>query len=621
MLPINSIQHVHDDAFKDLSSLQNLNMTGNKLNKPPFLKDICDTLLTIDFSNNQISEITDGHFIGCAKVLSLNLKINLIKELTNLTLIGLDSLEQLQLEKNAISSIECHAFWGLSSVTNIELHNNKLRDFPCYCFRNNSAKMKSITIFVNPIENIDVAAVKCIPSIESIYFHYTAIKNFDFIAFLPNLKSLKLLSAGSFATNIMTFSSSFALNYIQIHYGDLHEFPVFSVSKNITTELDLRYNIISCIDVPRITGLVALRYLNLDYNDLRHFPSHNCPLSDSINVTEASFSFPSLERIQMNYNRLEVFPVLPGLAHLLWVELNNNSISQFPGGNLAILTTVLRLELSHNSANSFPDFSMLPTTNQLAIIYLDNNRINSIAHARISTLVHLQELTLDHNYIDALSDMEFCLPQLWHFPLHHNLLQDLIAMIAQTGGQWKLVKWDISHNNLTNIPKPLMVQLASLEYLDASFNLIEEMPYLTAVAENITHVNLSYNQINTIPTGYMINLLSLEYLDLRENLLTEFPFWTLSVSTALSYLDLQGNMLSTLPRDIVGLKLSDTAVIDIRYNSLLCDQRLCWMRHYKPLWLLRDLSPCVAPAPLVGTAFDDLTDRQLGCLCKSMVLV
>ena len=370
-----------------------------------------------------------------------------------------------------------------------------------------------------------------------------------------------------------------------------------------------------------------------------------------------------------------------------------------------MFTTASCIKLSHNSANSFPDFSML-ANNQFAIIHLDNNRIKSISNEYISTLVRLEELTLDHNYIDALPHKEFCIPQLVHFPLHNNLLLDLSPMIATVGIQWKLISWDISYNNLTTtvypkkyahgfcfavlccgyiltdfpisirltslallqsndcpsaskatlmnmdkyfmwihyerlhnhnkakhnktvciflgiycIPKRLLLQLTSLEYLNASCNLIEEMPYLTAVAAKIISVNLSHNHIRSIPAAYMNNLLSLEHLDLQGNLLNEFPFWTLKMSTSLDYLNLQHNILSTLPANYPELKLSDTAVVDIRQNPLFCDKTLCWMRHYKPLVLLRDLTPCITPRSLVGAVFNDLTDSQLQCLCKCVVLL
>ena len=552
---------------------------------------------------------------------TLYLRGNRITKVTNQTLVGLDSLEQLHLSYNLITTIDCHAFWGLSSVKTIRLDFNDIRDFPCYCFKNNAIKITKMNLMANEIENINPSAIKCASSVEVLHFWAARIDTLDFISFLPNLTTL--IVSQNFrilAVDYFTFSVSFALEHIEIVQCNLQEFPLLSVSKNVTTHLILNNNLISCIDVPSITGLLALWKLELNKNHLLHFPSNSCPRSDPVVAVEANFTFPSMTYIQINYNRLEVFPVLPGLANQSLIELNYNNISQFPVQNLAMLTTASCIKLSHNSANSFPDFSML-STNQLAIIHLDNNRIKSIPYAYISSLVHLEELTLDNNYIDALPDMEFCIPQLVHFPLHHNLLQDLGPMIATVGSQWKIINWDISYNNLTTIPKPLLLQLTSLEYFNASCNLIEVMPYLTAVAANIISVNLSYNHIRIIPAVHMYNLLSLKDLDLQGNLLNEFPFWTLTVSTSLDHVNLQHNILSTLPANFPDLKLGDTTVVDIRQNPLFCDRNLCWMRHYKPLVLVRDLAPCATPTPLVGAVFNTLTDRQLQCLCKYVVLL
>ena len=552
---------------------------------------------------------------------TLYLRGNRITKVTNQTLVGLDHLEQLELSYNLIITIDCHAFWGLSSVKTIALNFNNIIDFPCYCFKNNALKITEMDLMANEIENIHPSAIKCASSVEFLKFWAARLDTLDFILSLPNLTKLVVsLNFKTLAYDNLTFSASFALGHIEIVECRIQEFPVLSVSKNVTTHLILNNNRISCIDVTRITGLLALSELDLNNNDLLHFPSNSCPRSDPVVAVEANFTFPSMTHIQINHNRLEVFPVLPGLANQSLIELNYNNISQFPVQNLAILTTASCIKLSHNSANSFPDFSML-STNQLAIIHLDNNRIKSIPYAYISTLVHLEELTLDNNYIDALPDMEFCIPQLVHFPLHHNLLQDLSPMIATVGSQWKIINWDISYNYLTAVPKLLLLQLTSLEYFDASCNLIEVMPYLTAVAAKVISVNLSYNHIRIIPAAYMYNLLSLEDLDLQGNLLNEFPFWTLTMSTSLDYVNLKHNILSTLPANFPELKLGDTTVVDIRQNPLFCDKNLCWMRHYKPLVLLRDLAPCGTPTPLVGAVFNNLTDRQLQCLCKYVVLL
>ena len=616
-MSLNSIQDVHPDAFQNLSYLQNLNMEVNLLTKPPFLGDICDTLLTLRLNNNSINEIPDGHFKGCTKLRTINLRFNSITQLSNQSLIGLDSLDILQLDNNALTDIECYAFWELSSVTSIGLYNNRLQHYPCYCFEN----QRDIPIQVrnNPIEKVDAAALKCATNVTELYFSYAHLNNIEFISSIPNLEVLIIeLGPVVLAINNMTFSSSFAMRFIAIISCNLNEFPLLNVSKTTATEINLYFNDITCIDVPRITGLVALKALSISKNNLRHFPSTSCPQSKPVNATEASFSFPSLKYIEMYLNKIKVFPVLPGLANEAIVLLYGNGMSQFPMQNMAMLVRVKYLNLKYNLASTFPDFSMLPLTNQLAILYLEYNRIKYIPPAYISSLVRLEQLTLNHNRIKALPEMQFCIPKLWHFPLHSNVLSDLSPMIVQIADKWKIARWNISYNNLTNIPKPLMLQLTNLQHLIASFNIIKEMPYLTAVANKIVYVDLSYNQITVIPAASMKNLRFLTDLDLRGNLVNEFPFWTLVRSASLVNLNLRSNALFTMPRGFPELKLRDTIVIDIRNNPFLCDQRLCWMRHYKPLVLLRDADLCSAPAALVGAVFDELTDTELDCLCKRL---
>ena len=301
---------------------------------------------------------------------TLDLCKNLITEVTNQTLVGLDSLEQVDLSNNLIITIDCHAFWGLSSVKTIALNFNDIRDFPCYCFKNNAIKITEMDLMANEIENIHPSAIKCASSVEFLNFWAARLDTLDFISSLSNLTKLVLsLNFKTLAFDKLTFSASFALGHIEIVECRLQEFPVLSVSKNVTTLITLNNNRISCIDVPRITGLLALWKLELNNNDLLHFPSNSCPRSDPVVAVEANFTFPSMTHRRINYNRLEAFPVLPGLANQSLIELNHNNISRFPVQNLAMLTTASCIKLSHNSANSFPDFSLL-ANNQFAIIHL-----------------------------------------------------------------------------------------------------------------------------------------------------------------------------------------------------------------------------------------------------------
>ena len=217
MLPINSIQNVHEDAFKPLISVHNLNMAKNLLHKPPFLTDICDTLEALIISNNNISEIPYFHFIGCTIMRRLDLRKNHITKVTNQTLVGLDSLEQLDLSYNLIITVDCHAFWGLSSVKTIALNFNDIRDFPCYCFKNNAIKITKMNLMANEIENINPSAIKCASSVEVLHFWAAKIDTLDFISSLPNLTTLIVSqNFGNLAVDYFTFSVSFALGHIEI---------------------------------------------------------------------------------------------------------------------------------------------------------------------------------------------------------------------------------------------------------------------------------------------------------------------------------------------------------------------------------------------------------------------
>ena len=613
-LGANNITNIHRHAFDFLISLRVLNLTGNRISDPPYLGYICDTLTNLHIANNQISAIPNGYFTGCYNMRSINFAVNYIRALNNNTLIGLDNVKSISFSRNRLNSIACYSFWTLVSVATITLDFNALHYFPCFTFRSRSVPLESINLGYNPIQYIDPSVVKYASGTKYLSFFYPQFRNINFIQHLPNLVMLSSTLGRTLYLDNTTFSNSHALTHISISLSGVQVFPTLTVSKAITISLKLNTNSISCVDISQISGLYRLQYLNLGGNRLQHFPSMSCSDSAPVNATEATFVFPDLKSILLNGNEILVFPVLPGLADKAGIQVQHNSISQFPVGNLAMLERVHYLNLAYNLADVFPDFSELPTANQLSLLHIHHNKIRSIPYTHISTLLKLEELTLHHNYIGSLPDMEFCILQLRHLPLYNNLLEDLSPMIDETGLHWKITEWDISNNNITSLPVPLLQQLTHLEYLDASFNLMEVMPNLTAVAEKIISVNLSFNHIHTIPETHMRNLTCMKQFDLKGNRLTEFPFWTLPLSATL--LNLQSNLISTVNRHLRDVRLNDSIVIDIRDNPLTCDRKLCWMRGYKSLQLRRNVAPCATPIPLVGAVFDELTDEQLDCLCK-----
>ncbi|XP_053433689.1 osteomodulin [Nycticebus coucang] len=216
-------------------------------------------------------------------------------------------------------------------------------------------------------------------------------------------------------------------NLLQLHleHNDLEEFP-FPLPKSLERLL-LGYNKISTLQTNAMDGLVNLTMLDLCYNHL-----HDSVLKDKI--------FAKMEKLmQLNLcnNRLESMP--PGLpSSLMYLSLENNSISSIPEKYFNKLPKLHTLRMSYNKLQDIPYNSFnLPNLIELNVghnklkqefyiprnlehLYLENNEIEKINVTMMCPSIdplhlhHLTYLRVDQNKLKEpiSSYIFFCFPHL-----------------------------------------------------------------------------------------------------------------------------------------------------------------------------------------------------------------
>lgn len=259
---------------------------------------------------------------------------------------------------------------------------------------------------------------------------------------------------------------------------------------------------------------------------------------------------PKLSNLYLDYNRVAALSsdILGSIQaeDIRYMSLSRNVIRELPGGSFQMFKNLLFLDLSGNS---------LAILNAEMFVGLENS---------------LMELKLSQNKITNIGNIPLKLSQLIRLDLSHNNLVDIPRNAFE--GVEKLSYLNLSNNHhLAPMPSNIIVSLTSLQVLDISnvglrtvqSELFSKSPNLMSIylknnkiseisdgtfnnLRNLTTVDLSYNNIMTIKPGAFINAMNIRSLSLKGNQLSAFKGEIFNTGTGLEELDISENQLSYL---------------------------------------------------------------------------
>ncbi|KAM5227466.1 osteomodulin [Ctenodactylus gundi] len=216
-------------------------------------------------------------------------------------------------------------------------------------------------------------------------------------------------------------------NLLQLHleHNNLEEFP-FPLPTSVERLL-LGYNKISILQINAMDGLVNLTMLDLCHNQLQ----------DSMLKDKRLAKMEKLMQLNLCGNRLESMP--PGLpSSLMYLSLENNSISSIPENYFDELSKLHTLRMSHNKLQDIP-YNLFNISNLIELnighnklkqafyvprslehLYLENNEIESINVTMMCPFIdlvhhhHLTYLRVDQNKLKepVSSYIFFCFPHI-----------------------------------------------------------------------------------------------------------------------------------------------------------------------------------------------------------------
>ncbi|XP_070823656.1 toll-like receptor 9 isoform X2 [Chaetodon trifascialis] len=546
---------IHHYAFKSLSQLQYVYLSGNSLTRIPWLPE---SLRVLDLQNNRIFHIdqplktphlnelylskncfymnpcgqsfyiSEGVFRELSKLKNLTLGYN------NLTAvpIGLpSSLRYLDLKENTITEVLDGAFANLTRLKYLNLEWNCQRCdhaarpcFPC-------PKNLSLQLFPNSFyaENSSIAYLS---------LRGNSLRTFPEGLFRP-LKNLRRLDLSDnllayVIRNGTFFSELKGLNWISLiyNYEPLKTFPELILSPHIGNITGLQYlllsgnffHVVSSESLSVLSKLQKLRKLELRMNFI-----NTCDLKGLKQI-------PSLIKIDLSQNMLNFLPccLSPSSEIVAQKSCQNQNLytNNIPDPSLMLIDR----EVTSGSAiwESNQLNSELKTT--LKVLDVSNNefhfKMRGMGHRLgfIQNLTHLEVLSLANNGIGMRID--------------HSLISSSLKYLYFYGNHLDIM-WDSDNDKYTNF----FQTLTNLTYLDISNNGLKSISQevLCNLPGSIETLIISDNLLNYFPWQKISTLRNLRHLDLSLNFLSYLPHRVIEFGESFSFLDLSHNRLAFIP--------------------------------------------------------------------------
>ncbi|GFT80103.1 protein toll [Nephila pilipes] len=249
----------------------------------------------------------------------------------------------------------------------------------------------------------------------------------------------------------------------------------------------------------------------------------------------------------LNSENINIFTILNEFAHLVEVNILNNSLFNISEVNFENFLFVKTLSVKGDYIHVLPDgyFSNMV---RLETLDLSQNKIETLNDFSFGSLSNLKTLNLSFNEISAISKNSFAgLSNLNFIYVTNNKLESIDENMFFSNIQLKII--DLSFNQIIVLPHTVLHSLINLEaFICTGCNLTEVPIDLFVNSIKLMEVEFNQNEIKTISGKTFEKQASLNRVYLKHNNLVNIPEF--KKKSHLRVLDLSHNEIISLNTDL-----------------------------------------------------------------------
>ncbi|KAM3867080.1 transforming growth factor beta activator LRRC32-like [Diretmus argenteus] len=563
--------------------------------------DLDMRLRRLDLSNNFIRQL---HTLGLPYLEQLDLSYNQLDLISEGAFENLAQLEELNLSRNVLNNNlgrNSKALQSISGLKSLDISLNNLNDDAVELYLRNKSSLQQLKVTGNGLRRLTHNLFKESKGLKDICMDDNLITSIEEGTFEP----LKRLETLNLAKNNLAYICDFKLHqvkYLNLSRNSIEFFVTHEDNKLYRLEiLDLSFN--KLLYFPIVPKYNRLRYLHLQNNLVGTLNSETTMISEARSLYK--------DIVSEEDNEVEIYSNWR-LMPLVYIDLSNNHFRSFPLETLSLLTSLETLDVSYNClqniiCNTTKD-KPLGYFPSLKYLDLQSNGLVHIASLFLESLTQLETLNLQGNYVEPCAPLDHLgLPKSTQQITTHNM--SCVAF----GGLRTLKHLNLNENGIKMIHPNAFVK-TSLVSLNLARNsgMVMQVGALEGVQRSLQ--SLSISEINMTSSDLSLPCLPvLTHLNISNNRLDVIPS-SLSCSP-LREIDLRNNVFVSLNHSLISDISVHLAVMYISGNYFNCcdSQWLTTLRELKTK--LPDISQAECIISANNIAYGVCVDPSLGDLC------
>ena len=376
--------------------------------------------------------------------------------------------------RGSIQQLEGYHFADLPNLAVLELPRANIKRVDKKFFENLHS-LKSLDLTDNRGLVIDSDSFHKLKELQNFQCHscYIASLSGDLFKGLEKLRRISLHDNKITELPLSIFNGLTSLEQLKLTRNRLSSLPagIFDSAANLI-DVDLGYNVLESLPNDLFTKNTKMkRFMMIGNGACQPFRGCTPEKEKRLKLSPTTFQSNSIEEIRINHSPIkEIHETLfKGCAKLVNLTIQHSLIDQLPENLFRDTEAIQLIDFSGNDLSKLEPRLFQSAKNVKKLRFIANNLTR-----------------LDGNLLSTLKKLET-----FHF--HENHLFDLPRQLF--GSNKRLSEIDLSHNN------------------------IHTWPNNPHVFESMIKLNLAHNKLTEIPLAFHINFLYLEVLNMSHNLL------------------------------------------------------------------------------------------------------